>query len=110
MVELTKENFDAEVLEAEGLVFVDFWSEKCEPCMALMPEVYEFAEKNAGRAKFCKLDTAGNRRLAIAQKVMGVPTLAFYQNGEKVAMLDKEAIEEGGIAAVQVKLDELLGA
>ncbi|MCL2571459.1 MAG: thioredoxin family protein [Defluviitaleaceae bacterium] len=108
MIELSKENFDAEVLEAEGLVFVDFWSPKCEPCMALMPEVIAFAEKNAGRAKFCKLDTAGNRRLAIAQKVMGLPTLVFYKGGEKVFSFDKEAIEEGGMAAVEAKLEELL--
>ena len=109
MVLLTKDNFDKEVLEAEGLVFVDFWSEKCEPCMALMPEVVAFAEKNEGRAKFCKLDTAGNRRLAMGQKVMGLPTLVFYQNGEKVFTFDKEAIEHGGMAAVQAKLEELLG-
>jgi thioredoxin 1 len=107
MVELNKDNFEAEVLQAEGLVFVDFWSEKCEPCMALLPEVVAFAEKNEGRAKFCKLDTAGNRRLAIAQKVLGLPTLVFYKNGEKLFTFDKEAIEEGGIAAVQAKLDEL---
>ena len=110
MIELTKDNFETEVLQADGIVFVDFWSEKCEPCMALMPEVVAFAEKNAGRAKFCKLDTAGNRRLAIAQKVMGLPTLVFYMGGEKVFTFDKEAIDEGGMAAVQAKLDELLGS
>ena len=109
MIELTKDNFEAEVTQAQGLVFVDFWSEKCEPCMALMPEIVAFAEKNAGRAKFCKLDTAGNRRLAIAQKVMGLPTLVFYKGGEKVFSFDKEAIDDGGIAAVQAKLDELAG-
>ncbi|MCL2580737.1 MAG: thioredoxin family protein [Oscillospiraceae bacterium] len=107
MVELTKENFDAEVLEAGGVVFVDFWSPKCEPCMGLLPEVEAFAEKNAGRgAKFCKLDTAGNKRLAIAQKVMGIPTFVFYKDGEKVFVFDKDVIEMG---AVQAKLDELLG-
>ncbi len=110
MVELTKENFDAEVKGADGLVFVDFWSPKCEPCMALLPEVEAFAEKNAGRAvKFCKLDTAGNKRLSIAEKVMGIPTFVFYKNGEKIFTFDKPALEEGGIAAVQAKLDELLG-
>ncbi|MCL2188945.1 MAG: thioredoxin family protein [Defluviitaleaceae bacterium] len=108
MIELNKENFEAEVLQAEGLVFVDFWSEKCEPCMALMPEVIAFAEKNAGKAKFCKLDTAGNKRLAISQKVMGIPTLVFYKNGEKVHTFDAGMIDSGGIAAVQKKLDELV--
>jgi thioredoxin 1 len=108
MVDLTKENFDAEVLQADGLVFVDFWSEKCEPCMALLPDVHAFVERNEGKAKFCKLDTAGNKRLAIAQKVMGLPTFVFYKGGEKLAVLDKDALEEGGIAIVQAKLDELL--
>jgi thioredoxin 1 len=111
MVELTKENFDAEVLEYSGVVFVDFWSPKCEPCLGLLPEVEALAEKNAERAKFCKLDTAGNKRLAIAQKVMGIPTLVFYKNGEKVFTFDKEAIEGGAMSngEVQAKLDELLG-
>jgi len=106
MIELTKENFDAEVLEHDGVVFVDFWSPKCEPCLALLPDVEAFAEKNAGRAKFCKLDTAGNKRLAISQKVMGIPALLFYKGGEKVFTFNKDEIEMG---AVQAKLDELLG-
>ena len=106
MIDLTKENFDAEVLESEGVVFVDFWSPKCEPCLGLLPEVEAFAEKNAGRAKFCKLDTAGNKRLAIAQKVMGIPAFVFYKNGEKAFVFNKDEIEMG---AVQAKLDELLG-
>jgi len=38
---------------------------------------------------------------------MGLPTLVFYKGGEKVFSFDKEAIDEGGIAAVQAKLDEL---
>ena len=107
MIDLTKDNFEAEVLQAKGIVFVDFWSEKCVPCMALLPEVVAFAEKNAGLAKFCKLDTAGNRRLAISQKVMGLPTLVFYKDGEKIFTFDKEAIDEGGMSAIQAKLDEL---
>ena len=45
MLELDKKNFEPEVLEAEGLVFVDFWSDGCEPCKALMPGVHELAEK-----------------------------------------------------------------
>ena len=106
MIDLTKENFDTEVLECEGVVFVDFWSPKCEPCLGLLPDVEAFAAKNDGRAKFCKLDTAGNKRLAIAQKVMGIPALVFYKNGEKAFVFNKDEIEMG---AVQAKLDELLG-
>ena len=106
MLELTKENFDAEALGPDtGVVFVDFWSPKCAPCLALLPEVEAFAEKNAGRAKFCKLDTSVNKRLSIAQKVLGLPTFVFYKNGQKVFTFDKDDIEFG---AVQSKLDEIL--
>lgn len=103
MIELTKENFETEVLKAEGLVLVDFWNEKCEPCKALMPRVHELAEKNQGKAKFCSLDTTSNKRLAISQKVLGLPTIAFYRNGEKVAELVKEIT----IDDVEAKLNEL---
>ena len=104
MLEVDKKNFEEEVLQAEGLVMVDFWSPKCEPCKALMPQVAELAEKYQEKAKFCKLDTASNRRLSISQKVMGLPTIAFYKNGEKIDELTKEiAIED-----VEAKLNELL--
>lgn len=109
MVEVHKDNFDAEVLEAEGVIFVDFWSPKCESCIALLPDIEALAAKYEGKAKFCKLDTAGNRRLAIAQKVMGLPTFVFYKGGEKVAVFDKDTIESGGMEQVAAKLDELLG-
>ena len=105
MIELTKENFDQEVLGSKGVVFVDFWSPKCEQCMELLPEVELFAEKNADKAKFCKLDAAGNRRLSIAQKVMGLPAFVFYVNGEKAYMFDAGNIE---MYEVQAKLDELV--
>ena len=104
MIEVNKENFEAEVLQAKGLVFVDFWSPKCEPCMALLPEIEAFAERNADKAKFCKLDAAANKRLSISQKVMGLPTLVFYKDGEKVFTFDKDSIE---MDAVEAKLKEL---
>ncbi|MCL2365225.1 MAG: thioredoxin [Defluviitaleaceae bacterium] len=109
MIELTKDNFEAEVLQAEGLVLVDFWSPKCDPCMALLPEVEKLAAAYASKAKFCKLDTMGNKRLAIGQKVLGLPTLVIYKDGEKAFTFDPAAIDEGGIVAVQAKLDELAG-
>jgi len=104
MLELTKENFDQEVLESTGVVFVDFWSPKCEQCVELFPEVESLAGRNAGKAKFCKLDAAANRRLSISQKVMGLPAFVFYVNGERVFMFDAGNID---MDAVQAKLDEL---
>ncbi|OPZ64266.1 MAG: Thioredoxin [Firmicutes bacterium ADurb.Bin506] len=100
MIEVNKENFEAEVLQAPGLVLVDYWSEKCEPCKALVPEVEALAEKYASSMKFCKLNVLENRRLSISQKVLGLPTIIVYKNGEKVAELTKDEATAANIEAM----------
>lgn len=90
MLELNKENFESEVLEAEGYVLVDFWSQGCEPCKALMPSVHELADKYGDKLKFTALDTTKARRLAIKQKVLGLPTIAIYKDGSKVEEVTKD--------------------
>jgi len=105
MLEVHKDNFEAEVLQAEGLVLVDFWGPKCESCLAVMPDVEALAEKYGDRLKFCKLNTQGNRRLAISQKVLGLPVIAFYRNGEKIDELAKDDVTKENIEA---KILELL--
>ena len=90
MLELNKDNFEAEVLQAEGYVFVDFWSQGCEPCKALMPDVHKLAEQYGDKIKFTSLDTTKARRLAIKQKVLGLPTLAIYKDGSKLEEVTKD--------------------
>lgn len=104
MLAVNKENFEQEVLQAEGPVLVDFWGPTCEPCKALMPKVEELEKKYGDKIKFCKLDTSGNRRLAISQKVIGLPTIVFYKNGEKVAQLTQNITPED----IESKISELI--
>ena len=85
MIELDKTTFEAEVLQAEGKVLVDFYGDGCVPCAALMPHVHAFAETYGDKIKFTALNTTKARRLAIAQKVMGLPVIAIY---EGVAMIE----------------------
>jgi thioredoxin 1 len=98
MIELTVENFEEEVMKSKMPVLVDFWGPRCEPCKALMPHVEKLEEKYGDRVKFCKLDTSKNMRLAISQKVMGLPTLIVYKNGQKADEVTKnvtiEMVEE----------------
>lgn len=89
MLELDKDNFQTEVLEAEGYVFVDYYGEGCVPCQAIMPTVHEFAEKYGDKIKFATLNISKARRLAIGQKIMGVPVMVMYKDGEKVEELLK---------------------
>ena len=73
MIDLTKENFEEEVLKAQGYVLVDFYGDGCVPCAALMPHIHKFEEVYGTTVKFCSLNTTKARRLAIAQKVLGLP-------------------------------------
>ena len=81
MVDLTKENFDEEVLKAEGYVLVDFYGDGCVPCAALMPHIHGFETVYGKTIKFCSLNTTKARRLAISQKVLGLPVIAVYKDG-----------------------------
>ncbi|SHK09221.1 thioredoxin TrxA [Tepidibacter formicigenes] len=100
MLALDKNTFEEEVLKHEGVVLVDFWSESCEPCKALMPSVVELSEKYGDNLKFAKLDTSKARRLAIKQKVLGLPTIAIYKDGEKVEELTKDDATAENIEAM----------
>ena len=100
MLEVGKENFEAEVLQASGKVFVDFYGDGCEPCKALMPFVHELADKHGDKMKFTAMNTTKARRLAIAQKIMGLPVMAIYENGVKVKELVKEECTEAAIEAL----------
>ena len=99
MVEVDKKTFEPEVLQGEGKILVDFFGDGCVPCAALMPHVHEFGEKYEGQLKFCSMNTSKARRVAIGQQVLGLPTIAIYENGEKIEELVKddatpEAVEE----------------
>ena len=105
MLDVNKDNFEQEVLQEQGLVLVDFWSPQCGPCKQLLPDLLELAKKYDGKAKFCKLNTAENRRLAIGQKVLGLPTVIIYEGGVKAAELSKEF----SVGDIESKLVELMG-
>lgn len=106
MIEANKDNFEAEVLKADRPVLVDFWGPQCEPCKALMPEVEKLSEKYGDRIKFVKVNTAENRRLAISQKVMGLPAIVFYKNGERVDALSGDV----SAAKIEDKIRSLIEA
>jgi thioredoxin 1 len=90
LIEINQDNFDAEITQEQRPVLLDFWGPKCEPCKALMPFVEQLAGKYGDSVKFCKLNTAENRRLAIKQRVLGLPTIAIYKAGQKVEELTQD--------------------
>jgi thioredoxin 1 len=97
MLVLDKDNFQENVLDAQGLVLVDYWSDGCEPCKALMPDVEALAADYEGKVVFAKLNTMKARRLAISQRVLGLPTLILYKDGEKLGEVTKDKANKEGI-------------
>ena len=100
MREVDKDTFQAEVLESDGFVVVDYYGDGCVPCQALLPDIEALAEKYRAKAKFVKLNTSGARRLAISQKVLGLPTVVIYKGGEKLEEVTKEAATKENIEAM----------
>lgn len=100
MLEVDKNTFKTEVLEGEGYIFVDFFGDGCVPCQALMPFVHEMADKYHENLKFTSLNTTKARRLAIGQKILGLPVMAIYKGGEKVEELVKEDCTPEAIEAM----------
>ena len=102
MLELDKNTFEAEVLKAEGKVLVDFYGDGCVPCAALMPHVHAFAETYGDKIKFCALNTTKARRLAISQKILGLPVIAIYENGEMIdSCVEEDATAENVEAMIK---------
>jgi len=100
MLEVTKDNFEAEVLQGEGHILVDFFGNGCVPCEALMPHIVALDEKYGDKIKFVSLNTSKARRLAIGQKVLGLPVIAIYKDGAKVEELVKDDATPENIEAM----------
>lgn len=100
MLELDKDNFEDEVLKSEGYTLVDFWGDSCEPCKALMPDVEALADMYGDKIKFAKLNTTKARRVAISQRVLGLPTLLLYKDGSIVEEITRDQANKDHIESV----------
>ena len=93
---ITKENFDSEVLKAEGTVLVDFWATWCGPCRMLSPIVDEVASERPD-VKVGKINVDEQPELAQQFGIMSIPTLLVFKHGEKVqesvGLIPKEKVE-----------------
>ena len=85
-VNVTMSTFETEVLKSEQPVLVDFWAAWCGPCKMLMPTIEELAQSQDA-IKVCKVNVDDEPQLAMKYKVMTIPTLIAFKNGEVIGKL-----------------------
>ncbi|MDD6308676.1 MAG: thioredoxin [Clostridia bacterium] len=84
MAEIIKtENFEEKVLKAERPVLVDFYADWCGPCKMMIPIFEKLSAEYAGRVDFYKLNTDKDGALAAQYRVMSIPTMILFVNGEE---------------------------
>ena len=77
-------NFEAEVLQSDIPVFVDFYADWCGPCKMMSPVIDKLAEEYAGRIKVGKVNVDDDSELAVRYGIMSIPNMVFFKNGEVV--------------------------
>ena len=93
----TTENFDAEVLQAEVPVLVDFFADWCGPCKMMAPVVEKMAEEFEGRIKVGKCNVDENMQLAQRYRISSIPAFILFKNGKP------EATYVGAMSASELK-------
>ena len=86
-INLTDQNFDAEIAKASGPVLVDFWAPWCGPCRMLSPMIAELSTEYAGRVVVAKLNTDDNPNTAMKYQIAAIPALLFFKKGQLVEQL-----------------------
>ena len=82
MISTSDSNFEAEVLQSDLPVLVDFWAEWCGPCKMIAPILDDISTEYAGKVKVAKLNIDENPSTPPKYGVRGIPTLMLFKNGE----------------------------
>ena len=79
----TTENFDKEVINANGVVLVDFWASWCGPCRMVAPIIDQLEEEYAGKIKVGKVNVDEESALASDFAVVSIPTIIIFKDGRQ---------------------------
>jgi len=80
----TDATFQAEVLDSEKIVLVDFWAEWCGPCRAVSPILDQIASEHSDKIKLVKVDVDNNMEIAAKYQITSIPAMKLFKGGEVV--------------------------
>lgn len=87
MIDITDQNFDAEVLQSDIPVLVDFWASWCGPCLMLAPTMEELNKDFQGKVKVVKLDVDASPASAQKYNILSIPTVILFNKGQPVTQM-----------------------
>ncbi len=105
-IEVNESTWDAEVLNSELPVLVDFWAEWCGPCKMIAPAVHDLALEYDGKLNVAKLDVDSAPNIAMKYRVSSIPALIFFKDGQPVDQVIG-AVPKG---ALKKKIDAVLAS
>jgi thioredoxin 1 len=98
IAEVTDQNFEAEVLQSDTPVVVDFWAEWCAPCRQIAPIIGALAEEYTGKVKVYKMNVDESPQTPGKYGVRAIPTVLAFKGGQVVQQVQgarpKSAFEE----------------
>ena len=107
IIHTTDADFEAQVLQSDLPVLVDFWAPWCGPCKMISPILDALADDYAGRAKIVKVDIDQNRAIAMKYHVRSIPMLLLFKDGQVEAT---QVGATGGKAQLKQLIDKALNS
>ena len=108
-IEITKENFEIEIVTAPHPVLVDFWAPWCAPCRQLAPILEELSEEVEGHLKIAKIDTDAHPKLGRVFRIQSLPTMILMRGGKAQDVIQGALPKDQLMAKIKEWIPSLVG-